>query len=177
MKKKILMVSLIIIIAAGAVVVSQNTKEIKALLTGYEEVPVVSTTGSAELRARISNDDSQIDYELIYADLEGTVTQAHIHIGQVGVNGGISLWLCANNPPITNAPPGTQPCPQPPATITGTLTAANVNGPTAQGIGAGELDEVIKAIRAGKTYVNIHSTTWPGGEIRSQIDPGLGNHH
>jgi hypothetical protein len=177
MKKKIAIIaSLVIVAAAGIVALSQNTKEIKALLTGYEEVPVISTTGNAELRARISNDDSRIDYELSYADLQGTITQSHIHVGQVGVNGGISVWLCSNlaSPPT---PAGVQPCPAPPATITGTLTASNVVGPNAQGIAPGELSELIQAIRAGKTYVNIHSTIWPGGEVRSQIDPGKGDHH
>jgi hypothetical protein len=39
------------------------------------------------------------------------------------------------------------------------------------------MDELIKAIRAGATYVNVHSTTWPGGEIRSQINGNSGHQH
>ncbi|HSK71906.1 MAG TPA: CHRD domain-containing protein [Pyrinomonadaceae bacterium] len=175
MKLKTLLIS-VLILALVVVVVPQAIKELKALLTGYEEVPSVSTTGNGELRARISKDESSISYELSYSDLEGAVTQAHIHLGQAGANGGISVWLCGNNPP-TSPPPGTQACPAPPATITGTITAGDVVGPTNQGIAPGEFGELIRAIRAGKTYVNIHSTKFPGGEVRSQIDPGKGNHH
>jgi hypothetical protein len=47
--------------------------------------------------------------------------------------------------------------------------AADVIGPTAQGIEPGALRELIAAIRAGKTYVNVHTTKWTAGEIRSQI--------
>ena len=175
MKRRIFLASLMLLITA-AVVLPNGIKEIKALLIGYEEVPAVSTGAGGELRARISNDETSISYQLSYSDLEGNVTQSHIHLGQPGVNGGISVWLCSNlaSPPT---PPGVQPCPPPPATITGTLTAADVVGPAGQGIDPGQFSELIQAIRARSTYVNIHSTKWPGGEVRSQIDPGKGDHN
>jgi hypothetical protein len=34
----------------------------------------------------------------------------------------------------------------------------------------GEWEELLRAIRAGVTYVNVHTTGRPGGEIRSQIE-------
>jgi len=80
------------------------------------------------------------------------------------------VWLCANNPPITNAPPGTQACPAPSGTITGTIRPENVTGPTTQGIDAGQYGEFLDALDAGLTYVNVHSSKYPGGEIRAQID-------
>jgi hypothetical protein len=173
-----------IVIAVGAVLVCTvataavviGPKNLKAFLSGYNEVPSVSTTASGEFRARISKDETQIEYELSYSDLEGAVQQAHIHVGQEGVNGGISVWLCSNlaSPPT---PPGVQPCPPPPATITGVATAADVVGPTAQGVAPGEFAELIRAIRAGKTYANVHSTKFPGGEIRDQIGPFNGKDH
>ena len=48
-------------------------------------------------------------YELSYSGLEGTVLQAHIHFGKRAINGGISLFLCAN---LGNGPAGTPTCPQ-----------------------------------------------------------------
>ncbi len=164
------------------VVIPQVIRQIQARLTGYEEVPAVSTRANGELRATIVNEpneflissgETKIQYQLSYSALEGNVTQAHIHLGQAGVNGGISVWLCANPaalPPGTAIPPGTQPCPDPPAQIEGTITAASVVGPTAQGIAPGEFGELLRALRAGKTYVNVHSTKFPGGEVRSQIN-------
>ena len=179
MKRRILIAfAAIMVVAVSIVVFAQSRKQIREFLTGYEEVPAVSTAAGAVFRARISRDETEITYELTYNDLEGTVTQSHIHFGQPGVNGAIEMWLCGN-PPLT-PPAGTQACPNPPATISGTLTAANVVGqpagpPAGQGIQAGEFAEIIRAMRAGKTYVNVHSTKFPGGEIRSQIDGSDGH--
>ena len=180
MRKAAAIAALVISAAALTVGFAQGFKSISESLIGYEEVPSVSTVASGEFRARISDDDTRIDYELSYADLEGAVTQAHIHIGQKGVNGGISVWLCGNpspGPPPINPPAGTPACLPSPATITGTLTADNVVGPAGQGIAAGEFAELIQAIRAGKTYANVHSTKFPGGEIRSQIEHGDSGQH
>ena len=164
-------VTALVLLSCSAVALGFAVKNLRAFLTGYEEVPAVSTTADGEFKARISEDESSIQYELSYKELQGTVLQSHIHLGQPGVNGGISVWLCGNQsttPPV-NPPAGTQPCPAPPATITGTITAANVIGPTAQGIAPGEFAELLAAIRAGATYVNVHTSKFPGGEIRSQI--------
>ena len=116
-----------------------------------------------------------------YSDLEGSITQSHIHLGNVGVNGGISVFLCTN---LGNGPGGTQPCPASPATITGTILAADVSpnipatgAARTQGINTEEIDELVAAIRAGATYVNVHTTLWPGGEVRSQIDGNSGHKH
>jgi hypothetical protein len=141
-------------------------KNIKERLTGFGEVPVISTTGQGEFHARISNDGTQIDWELSYADLEGTIQQSHIHFGPPNNTGGISVFLCTN---LGNGPAGTQVCPAPPATISGLIEATDVIGPVGQGIEAGALSELLEALRDGKTYVNIHTTKWPAGEIRSQI--------
>lgn len=143
-----------------------DNKVFKVELVSYQEVPALSTGGSGEFRARISNDDSEIQYELTYDGLTDSPTQAHIHFGQKYVNGSISTFLCSN---LGNGPAGTQACPAQPGVITGTITAANVIGPTGQGIAAGELAELISAIRAGAAYVNVHTVAFPGGEIRSQL--------
>ena len=181
MKRVVVVLSLLAVATASAFALPQGFKLIKEFLTGYEEVPSVSTTGNGRFNARISNDESEIQWELSYSDLEGAVQQAHIHIGNVGVNGGISVFLCTN---LGNGPAGTQPCPAPPATISGTIVAADVspNIPATlaarnQGLNTGEIDELIAAMRAGATYVNVHSTIWPGGEIRSQIDGNNSHNH
>src|SRR5918993_3099579 len=167
MRRLVMSLAVIALVSVSTIVFAQGFKKISEFLTGFEEVPSVSTVATGTFDARISKDESQIDWELSYSDLEGAVQQAHIHFGQKGVNGGISVFLCTN---LGNGPAGTQPCPAPPATISGTIVAADVtNLANERGISAGELDELILAIRAGATYVNVHSTRWPGGEIRSQI--------
>ena len=167
-------IAIIALVSASTVALAQGFKSISEFLTGYEETPsAVSTTGNGTFTARISKDESRIDWQLTYSDLEGAVQQSHIHFGQKSVTGPISVFLCTN---LGNGPAGTQPCPAPPATISGTITAADVtNLANERGISAGEFDELIRAIRAGATYVNVHSTRWPGGEIRSQINGNSGD--
>jgi hypothetical protein len=176
MKRRILLICLVLLVASPAVLPQggrrNGPKEFKTDLIGFEEVPAISTQGGGEFRARISRDETAIEFELEYSGLEGNVLQAHIHFGQKGVNGGIVVFLCTN---LGNGPAGTQACPAPPARITGTLRAADmVNLAAAQGITAGEFDELVAAIRAGKAYANVHSSIWPGGEIRGQLDRGRG---
>src|SRR5574341_119215 len=123
-----------------------------ARLRGFQEVPSVSTRAAGEFRATISRDEQSIDYELSYEGLQNTVSQAHIHFGQRGVVGSIVIWLCGTT---TNpGPAGTQTCPQTVpenAPLTGKITASNViaASTTSQLILAGELAEVIAAIRGG----------------------------
>ena len=144
-------------------------------LSGFEEVPVVLTDATGQFRARIANDDSSIQYELSYEGF-ADVTQAHIHIAQPNVNGAIVLFLCSNLTANPTPPPGTQACPPPPATITGTLVPGNVVPVPAQDVGAGELSVIIQAIRRGLAYVNVHSATSPGGVIRGQFSGGGHGH-
>jgi hypothetical protein len=164
-----------LIVAAGALVAllsapvrAHDAEEFRALLTGFQEVPVISTTGEGTFRAEINAEESAITFTLRYRDLEGEVTGAHIHLAQKDVVGAIVLFLCSNLP---DPPPDTPPCPGPrEGEVRGTLTAADVLAVPDQLLGAGELREVLDALRRGKTYVNVHSTLAPAGEIRGQLE-------
>jgi len=161
---------ILILVAAttASMVLAQGPKEIREALTGYQEDPLaLSTSGGGEFRARIADNEQSISYELSYRDLEGAVTQSHIHLGRPSASGGIITFLCTN---LGNGPAGTQACPAAPATISGTIRPADVIGPAGQGITAGQFAELVQAIRAGATYVNVHSSLYPGGEIRAQLD-------
>ena len=160
-----------------------GAENVHARLTGYQEVPSVSTPASGELKAQISRDDGMIEYELSYSNLVGTVQQSHIHFAQRGVNGSIVIWLCQTaTTPAPAAVAGLTPfCPPSPSgSVSGQITAANViaaNTPS-QMITAGELAEVIAAIRAGYAYANVHTTPLnPGGEIRGQLRASGHKHH
>jgi hypothetical protein len=166
----------IVVVAAGLALVAPASghdgrrRHLKASLKGFNENPTLSTTGHGTFRAVINDDDTAIEYHLNYADLMAPVLQSHIHLGAVFVNGGVSVFLCGTT--SFPGPAGTPTCPAtgaPGDEATGTITAASVIGPTGQGIAPGEFAELIKAIRAGVTYANVHTTQFPGGEIRGQI--------
>jgi hypothetical protein len=145
-----------------------GSRVIRAQLSGFQENPLaLSSDGVGHFRARIDPGAGTITYRLSYDSLEGSVTQAHIHFGSPSQVGGVAAFLCSN---LGNGPVGTQACPASPGVITGTIRAADVIGPAAQGIAAGEFNELLAAIRADTTYVNVHSDLYPIGEIRSQLE-------
>lgn len=151
---------------------------VQAKMNSYEEVPSVSSTGNGTFKARIDKATGEVDYDFSYEEMQGTVLQAHIHFGQQGVNGGISVWLCqsAVNPAPAAVAATTPTCASPAGVYSGRITAASVVGPGgAQQLGASELEELVAALRAGVAYVNVHTNLSPGGEIRGQIRTG--HHH
>jgi CHRD domain len=176
-QKRIQLAAAVAVVAVASVVATTafagGGKEIREKLTGDEEVPVVLTSGEGKFKAKIRSD--RIEYTLRYEDLEGAVTQAHIHLGQRHVNGNIAVFLCSN---LGNGPAGTQACPPSPATVQGTLDAGDIVANVApQGITAGEFDEFVRALRAGVTYANVHSGAFPNGEIRAQLEGKRGQGH
>jgi hypothetical protein len=143
--------------------------EFRMPMLGFEEVPSVSTRARGELYMRVDGGGQFINYELTYSGLQGQVRQGHIHFAQSAVNGPIVIWLCGTS--FNPGPDGTQACPQS-GTVRGVITASNVlASPATQLIAAGELSEMIAAMRAGAAYANVHSDLAPGGEIRGQIRP------
>jgi CHRD domain len=140
-------------------------------LNGYQETPVtINSAGSGNFALRISKDGTSIQYQLSYKNLPSDVTQAHIHFGRPSLTGGVVLFLCTTLTPPAGVPvPPT--CPPSPATVSGTLTMADVVAVTGQSIDAGATGfaEVLQAIRAGAAYANVHTTGHPSGEIRGSL--------
>jgi hypothetical protein len=154
--------SLLGVAGARLMAAPMATGTVKATLSGFEEVPTLSVPGSGEFTARLS--DSAIEYELSYANPESPVTAAHIHIGARGTNGAVVAFLCGGG--------GKPPCPAAPARVTGTINASNIVAAADQGVAAGELAEVLRAIVNEATYANVHTMGRPAGEIRGQISRG-----
>jgi hypothetical protein len=127
--------------------------EFRAQLSGANEVPPVTTAATGAFEAEIVNNDQAIEFRLEAQNIVN-VTAAHIHVGGATVNGPVILFLFD----ATTDGPFTSP-------VTGTLTAADL-------IPAGGVNtfaEAIANIRAGNTYVNVHTTANPAGEIRGQL--------
>jgi len=142
--------------------------KLKAQLTGFQEVVPVLTTGAGEFTAMVDPTRTSMTFTVTYSGLLADATASHIHFGQRGVNGGVMVFFCTNGTPPAGVPTP-QGCPLREGTVTGTVTAADVVGPTGQGINPGNLDNVISAILSSATYANVHSTRWPGGEIRGIV--------
>jgi hypothetical protein len=128
-----------------------------------QEVPVILNGGQGRFSFRLQR--GKLLWQLVLG-LQGDVLQAHIHVGQSGVNGGIAVFLCSN---LNNGPAGTQACPPPPATISGTADADDVLAVAGQGLPAGDFQRFAAALRNGVTYANVHSSLFQGGEIRGQL--------
>ena len=142
------------------------TEHFSASLVGANEVPPINTAGSGAFRMQIVG--SNITFSLSFSDLSSALSVAHLHFAPSSVAGGVMIFLCGG---------GGQPdCPAATSgTITGTITAANVTGPTTQGIDVGDLDSALEAVRAGLAYANMHTANFAGGEIRGQVRRGNGN--
>jgi|RhiMetdeSRZDD1v2_1073273.scaffolds.fasta_scaffold46663_6 CHRD domain-containing protein len=157
--------------------------EFFARLNGFQELGgvgagqtgAIRTDGNGTFHLHLDKNAQQATFTLTYSDVgtpssngPRTVTQAHIHFGQRHVGGGILVFLCANNPPVT-PPPGTQACPNNAGTVTGTLLPANIQAIVGQNVTAGDFDALVDALRGNAAYVNVHTTGFPVGEIRGQI--------
>jgi len=132
----------------------------------------ISSAAKGTFKATLDKTTNIIGYELSYEGLESDITQSHIHFGQRSTVGGIVIWLCqTTGTPAPDAVKASTPfCPGARSgKVMGTIAASQVLAQTAQGIDAGQFDEILRAQRAGATYANIHTTTFGPGEIRGQI--------
>ena len=165
------------VLGAGAVAVAgSGGGDIRESLNGYEENMAVSTPGVGEFRARIDPRAETISYRLSFDGIPTDVRQAHIHFEKRTNNGPIVAWLC-DSEQIPSPRASTPECPDNGEPVEGVITRDDVGtGSAGQGIGPGEFEEFVQAIRAGVTYVNVHSVAFPGGEIRSQIGRHGGHH-
>lgn len=159
MKRAAAALVIAVLLAAPAAVFA--AEPFTASLTGAAETPPVETEATGTANATISDDASSIEFEVTFEGLsgDGTATMAHIHYGpDTTMAGPVMIWLT----PV-GVPDGSVASP-----ISGTATEAEfmpVEG------GPQTFAEALDAIRAGDTYVNVHTAANPGGEIRGQLMP------
>ena len=169
--RRIVVVSIVIVVvaslgglAASTALAGNRDIPIKATVIGLSEVPAISTSANGTFTGTVSGDLTMISYTLSYSGFSSAVSAAHIHFAQPDVNGGIVAFLCGGG--------GKPVCPATSGSVSGTIVMADIQAVTTQGIAAGELGEVLMAMSKGATYVNVHSATFPGGEIRGQVVRG-----
>jgi CHRD domain len=144
---------------------NSQTERFSASLAGGNEVPPINSAGTADFEMTIQD---PITFSLTFSGLSSPLSVSHLHFAPSKVAGGVMIFLCGggNQPACPAATSGT---------ITGTITAANVTGPGGQGITPGDLDSALGAVRSGLSYANMHTTMFPGGEIRGDVQRGSGH--
>ncbi|RPJ32657.1 MAG: CHRD domain-containing protein [Planctomycetaceae bacterium] len=130
-----------------------------AHLAGRNEVPAVDTLAQGQAHFKLSEDGTALEYKLIAANVEN-ILQSHIHVGAAGTNGPVVVFLYPDAPPAVLIPGRFDG-----VLAEGVITSADLIGP----LTGMTLDDLLAAIEAGNAYVNLHTSQFPGGEIRGQI--------
>ena len=146
--------TLVMLVALVSVGSAENTKNFVASLKGSNEVPPRDTNAAGNAIFRVLNDD-EIYFKLIVANIDN-VLAAHIHLAAEGVNGPVVVGLFGG-PNTGEQTEG--------ILAEGIITAGDLVGP----LSGLTLEDLIEAMAEGNTYVNVHTTQFPGGEIRGQI--------
>ena len=121
----------------------------QAQLAGGNEVPARSTAASGA--AGINLKDGVFTYSI---EVNGMteIVGAHIHLAAAGVNGPIRVnFYTGTARPVADG-----------VILEGSFTAADITGGVT-------FEQLVAAMSTGGAYVNVHSPTYPGGEIRGQI--------
>jgi hypothetical protein len=121
-----------------------------ATLSPDNEVPPRASGATGV--ARMTFDGTTVTFIVVAANLSN-YTQGHIHSGAAGVNGPVRVFLLQFQTPALSVTQGT--------IAEGSFTAADMVNY--------DFNTLIEEMRAGTAYVNFHSTTYPGGEIRGQV--------
>ena len=133
-------------------VFGQQGEVFKARLAGTEEVPPNESPAGGSAWVKTTND--KIEYEVNVTDID-KVNAAHIHLGEKGKNGPVILTLFKDDPTELK---------------TGKLAEANVTASNLEGPMKGKgVTDLVSAIKNGTAYVNVHSTDFPDGEIRGEL--------
>ncbi len=116
-----------------------DTMSMKNQLTGAQEVPAVTTSGSGSVDSSFDKSTNSLSWTVTYSGLSGPATAGHIHgPAAAGANAGVVIPFTGDlSSPIRGK---------------ATLTAAQVAD-----------------LMAGRYYVNLHTAKNPGGEIRAQL--------
>jgi hypothetical protein len=133
-----------------------NKLHFNASLSGKNEIPERDTKAVGEVIVTISKDESSVHYKVIVANIENVVA-SHFHMAPANTNGGIVRGIFQN------------PNPQPSGPMNGILAEGDITADNLTGALAGNLSGFIDAIRNGNIYVNVHTTAYPGGELRGQL--------
>ena len=151
--KKLYMIILLLVIGLATYSFAAE-KSFKAMLVGSESVPAVETMAKGDATFTPIKDEEGLSYYVTVSDIDN-VTAAHIHLGKKGENG----------PPvalITNDKKAGK--------FSGTIAEGTITKKDLMGSKTGKsVEDLIKQIKKGNAYLNVHTDKYPNGEIRGQI--------
>ena len=152
----------LLLVALAGRASDDNATRFRATLIGPEETPsIFAESAKGTFTARAVDNDTRIEFTLTWAHLTGNPLFAHVHFGQRHTAGGVSFFLCGGGGKPACAANTT-------GSATGSVIAADVIGPAPQGIQAGEIAAILKMMRTGFAYANVHTPLHPPGEIRGK---------
>ena len=142
----------------GAAAASAQVIVATATLGGGEETPTVLLSGGAGT-AEVAIDPVAKEFAVTLRifNIPTTTTAGHIHVGAKGVGGPVAIDFPAIAGRLGD--------------FVTTFRVGEASFRANAGIGINTIDDVIQAVANGNAYVNIHTTTNPGGEIRGQLVP------
>jgi CHRD domain len=124
-------------------------------LSGTNEVPARGTGANGAIGLNVRG--TRIDYSIEVHQI-GNITGAHLHSGAAGVNGPIRIALFPG--------PGSNFTANPLSPGDGQLYEGSFEATDVVGI---SFDDLVAGMRAGTIYGNVHTTQFPGGEMRGQV--------
>jgi len=161
---RVLAITGVLALAFTTATADEGATSFNTSMSGFQETPSILTNGNGTFHATVHG--NSLTYTESFSGLTTNVTQSHIHFGERAVAGSVFVFLCTN---LGNGPAGTPACPAAGGTVTGTVTAADVIGVASQNISAGDFAALLRILRSGDGYVNVHTVKFPMGEIRGQV--------
>ena len=153
--KKLLFGAAAALLLLPAAAAQAETINARAILGGGEEVPALLTGAVGVADLVIDTETRTIAVEIRMFNIPTATTAGHIHVGPKGVSGPVVVDF-----PIPRDRVGDLS-----VSFTVNVSALRPN----PAIGINTMDDVIQALVGGGAYVNIHTATFPAGEIRGQI--------
>jgi len=150
-----------LMVGVSSLLAEDDGNKFKAKLIGFRETPSILSNGTGTFIASLDRGGTSISYTERFSGLSSSVTVSHIHFAEPGVAGMFFVFLCGGG--------SKPPCPAAGGTVTGTITAADVLAVPEQGITGGDFSDLLRILKSGNAYVNVHTVNHLGGEIRGQV--------
>ena len=151
--KKLYLIIFLLVVGLASTSYAKD-KSFKAILSGSESVPAIETMAKGDVTFIFMKDSKALSYHVTVSDIEN-VTAAHIHLGKKGENGP-PVALISNEKKAGK--------------FSGTLAEGTITEKELMGSLMGKsVKDLVKEIKKGNAYLNVHTDKYPNGEIRGQI--------